>query len=39
MQLGKTLYVKNRKQSLAWLKKHHRTAPEIWLVYYKKHSN
>lgn len=38
MQLGKTLYVKNRKEWRAWLAKHHRTAPEIWLVYYKKHS-
>lgn len=38
MQLGKTLYVKNRKQWRAWLKKHHRTAPEIWLVYYRKAS-
>ncbi len=38
MKLGKTLYVKNRKEWRAWLSKHHRTAPEIWLVYYKKHS-
>jgi len=38
VQLGKTLYVKNRKQWRAWLSKHHRTAPEIWLVYYRKAS-
>jgi len=38
MTLGKTLYVKNRKGWRAWLKKYHKTAPEIWLVYYKKGS-
>lgn len=38
MKLGKTVYVKNRKEWRAWLSKHHRTAPEIWLVYYKKHT-
>lgn len=36
MDLGETLYVTNRKQWRAWLAKHHKTAPEIWLVYYKK---
>ena len=38
MDVGKTFYAKNRKQWRAWLAKHHRTAPEIWLVYYKKAS-
>jgi uncharacterized protein YdeI (YjbR/CyaY-like superfamily) len=38
MQLGKTLYAKNRKQWRAWLAKHHKTAPDIWLIYYKQHS-
>ena len=38
MNLGKTFYAKNRKEWRAWLAKHHRTAPEIWLVYYKKDS-
>jgi uncharacterized protein YdeI (YjbR/CyaY-like superfamily) len=38
MKVGKTLYVKDRKAWRAWLKKHHKTAPEIWLVYYKKES-
>ena len=38
MKLGKTLYVKNRREWRAWLAKHHGTAPEIWLVYYKKHT-
>ena len=35
MKVGKPLYVKDRR---AWLRKHHRTASEIWLIYYKKHS-
>ena len=38
MELGTTLYVKDRRQWRAWLAKHHKTAPEIWLIYYKKHS-
>ena len=38
MKLGKIFYAKSRKQWRAWLAKHHRTAPDIWLVYYKKHS-
>ena len=36
MKLGKTLYVKNRREWRAWLSKHHGTAPEIWLVYFIK---
>jgi uncharacterized protein YdeI (YjbR/CyaY-like superfamily) len=38
MKLGKTLYVSNRKAWRAWLAKHHKSAPEIWLIYYKKES-
>src|SRR2546427_8954938 len=38
MNLGKTFYAKNRKEWRAWLAKHYRSAPEIWLVYYKKDS-
>ncbi len=38
MNLGKTFYAKNRKEWRAWLAQHHRAAPEIWLVYYKKES-
>src|SRR5205809_3421959 len=38
MNLGKTFYAKNRKEWCAWLAQHHRAAPEIWLVYYKKDS-
>lgn len=38
MKISKTLYVTNRKDWRAWLKKHHKSAPEIWLIYYKKSS-
>lgn len=38
MKVGKTLYAKNRREWRAWLARYHATAPEIWLVYYKKHS-
>ena len=31
----KTLYVTDRKKWRAWLRKNHKTAKEIWLVYYK----
>ena len=36
MQIGKTLYAKNRDQWRKWLEKNHSKEPEIWLVYYKK---
>src|SRR5256714_6856115 len=38
MEIGTTLYVKDRRRWRAWLARHHKTAPEIWLIYYKKHS-
>jgi len=38
MKIGKTLYVTNRQQWRSWLAKNYRTATEIWLVYYKRHS-
>ena len=38
MKVGKTLYAKDRKEWRAWLAKNHRAAPEIWLIYYKKHT-
>src|SRR5213593_2237829 len=38
MEVGTTLYVKDRRQWRSWLARHHQTAPEIWLIYYKKHS-
>jgi uncharacterized protein YdeI (YjbR/CyaY-like superfamily) len=38
MRVGQTFYAKNRREWRAWLAKHHKTAPEIWLIYYKKQS-
>ena len=38
MNLGKTLYVTNRKDWRSWLKKNHSKEKEIWLVYYRKSS-
>ena len=38
MELGKTLYVTHRRKWRSWLSKNHKTAHEIWLIYYKKHS-
>jgi len=34
-----TLEVKNRKEWRNWLEKNHSGKKEIWLVYYKKHTN
>ena len=31
-----TLYVASRKEWRAWLKKHYKSEPEVWLVYFKK---
>src|SRR5579872_1886086 len=38
MDVTETLYVSTARGWRAWLKKHHRSAREIFLVYYKKHS-
>ena len=38
MNLGKTLYVTNRKQWRSWLAKNHNKEKEIWLIYYRKSS-
>src|SRR5205814_2145967 len=38
MKVGKTFYAGNRREWRAWLARHQKTAPEIWLIYYKKHS-
>src|SRR5256885_3438097 len=38
MEIGTTLYVKGRREWRAWLARHHQTASEIWLIYYKKES-
>ncbi len=34
----KTLYVKNRKSWRKWLEKNHSQHNEVWLIYYKKHT-
>jgi len=36
MEINQTLYITNSKDWHNWLKKHHKTEPEIWLVYPKK---
>ncbi len=33
-----TLYVATRRLWRGWLRKHHSSVSEIWLVYYKKHT-
>jgi uncharacterized protein YdeI (YjbR/CyaY-like superfamily) len=38
MEIGKTLYVTNRKQWRSWLAKNHNKEKEIWLIYFKKSS-
>jgi uncharacterized protein YdeI (YjbR/CyaY-like superfamily) len=38
MSLSKTLYVRTRDQWRAWLARHYQSETEIWLIYYKKHS-
>ncbi len=38
MKVGTILDVRNRRAWRSWLAKNHRTAQEIWLVYYKKDS-
>lgn len=38
MKVGKTFYAKNRADWRRWLRANHQTAPEIWLIYYKKNS-
>ena len=38
MDITKTLYVTDRRDWRAWLRKHYKTEPEIWLIYPKKAS-
>ena len=38
MEIGKTLYVTNRKEWRSWLAKNYNKEKEIWLVYYRKSS-
>jgi uncharacterized protein YdeI (YjbR/CyaY-like superfamily) len=34
----KTLLAKTVDQWSAWLDKHHASEPEVWLVFYKRHT-
>lgn len=36
MKITNTLHVTNRKAWRKWLREHHKTEKEIWLVYFKK---
>ncbi len=36
MELGETLYVTERREWRGWLKEHHNSKREIWLVFYKQ---
>ena len=38
MKITKTLYVTNRKEWRNWLLNNFDSKPEIWLIYYKKHT-
>ena len=38
MEIGKTLYVKDRKEWREWLKTHFKSEKEIWLIYHSKDS-
>jgi uncharacterized protein YdeI (YjbR/CyaY-like superfamily) len=38
MEIGKTLYVKDRAKWRSWLAKNHDKESEIWLITYKKHT-
>lgn len=38
MKVTKTLYVTSRTAWREWLRKHHKTEKEIWLIYYRRQS-
>ncbi|MGH2490476.1 MAG: YdeI/OmpD-associated family protein [Candidatus Limnocylindria bacterium] len=38
MKITRTLYVHRVADWRAWLRKHHKTSREIWLIYYRKSS-
>jgi len=38
MEIGKILYVTDRKDWRAWLRKHQKSEADVWLVYYNKKS-
>jgi uncharacterized protein YdeI (YjbR/CyaY-like superfamily) len=35
---SKLLHVPSGKEWRAWLKRHHKSETEVWLVYFKSHS-
>jgi uncharacterized protein YdeI (YjbR/CyaY-like superfamily) len=35
MEITQTLYVPDRASWRAWLQEHHRSTPEVWLIYYR----
>src|SRR5918999_6552667 len=39
MKISQTLYVTNRDDWRAWLNENYETEKEVWLIYYKKHTN
>ena len=39
MEIGETLYITDRKDWRTWLEKNYDKKNEIWLIYYKKHTN
>lgn len=38
MEITEKLYVTNRENWRAWLRKNRETKKEVWLIYYKKHT-
>lgn len=38
MEISQTLYVVDRKDWRAWLRKNHNKEPDIWLIFYRKDS-
>jgi uncharacterized protein YdeI (YjbR/CyaY-like superfamily) len=38
MDITQTFYAPDRQTWRAWLEQHHLSSPEIWLVFYKKHT-
>lgn len=38
MEIGKTLYITDRKAFRSWLKQNHKTEKDIWLIFYKHSS-
>lgn len=39
MNINNLLYLKNRKEWRKWLKENHSIEKEVWLIYFKKHTD